>query len=258
MAEEHPELERFLDQAAETLAQHLDVSALLALFAPQRFLPEHEKSVFSAPLPPLGQHIAIAQDKAFAFIYPLILAGWRHLGVEVSFFSPLQDEEPSPHADAVFLPGGYPELYAEQLSTNRRFLNALGAVQKKGGCIYGECGGFMVLGEFLTDEKGKKHPMAKLLPVCTTFAKRALTLGYRDVTALTDTPLGSRGRSYRGHEFHFAQITSQEEGNALFHCRDARGNALGPMGLVHGRVMGSFVHLIDTQEPKHRSNQDVC
>ena len=91
--------------------------------------------------PPLGQRIAVARDIAFAFVYPALLDGWRKAGAELSFFSPLADEGPSSAADAVYLPGGYPELHAGRLAANAVFLNGLRAAAERGATVFGECGG---------------------------------------------------------------------------------------------------------------------
>ena len=198
-----------------------------------------------ACLPVLGQRIAVARDDAFAFSYPHVLDGWRRAGVEVLPFSPLADEAPSAPADAVYLPGGYPELHAGRIAAAGRFMEGLRAAAGHGAVVYGECGGYMVLGEALIDADGESHAMAELLPLETTFAERGLTLGYRSAWNLSDGPLGREGAGFRGHEFHYARVVREGEGEALFRCADSRGRDLGMAGRRVGRIMGSFVHLID-------------
>ena len=193
----------------------------------------------------LGQRIAVARDEAFAFAYPLVLDGWRRAGAEILPFSPLADESPSPVADAVYLPGGYPELHAGRLAAARRFIKGLRAAAARGAVVYGECGGYMVLGESLVDADGEAHAMAGLLPLATTFAERGLTLGYRAAQVLAGSPLGPAGTGFRGHEFHYARVLREGGDEALFRCTDARGRDLGPAGRRAGRIMGSFVHLVD-------------
>ncbi|MBW3534988.1 MAG: hypothetical protein KY453_07210, partial [Gemmatimonadetes bacterium] len=134
-----------------------------------------------ARLPPLGQRIAVARDAAFGFAYWHMLEDWRAAGAEIVPFSPLADQPPDAGADAVFLPGGYPELHAGRLAGNRRFLDGLGTAAERGTLIYGECGGFMVLGEHLIDADGHAHAMAGLVPLTTSFATRQLSLGYREM-----------------------------------------------------------------------------
>ena len=132
-------------------------------------------------------------------------------GAELSFFSPLADEAPDPAADAVYLPGGYPELHAGRLAASERFLGGLRRAAANGKAIYGECGGYMALGETLTAADGRVHRMAGLLPLATSFAERRLHLGYREATLLAAGPLGAAGTRFRGHEFHYATTVSAGE-----------------------------------------------
>ena len=157
----------------------------------------------------------------------------------------LADEAPDGAADAVYLPGGYPELHAGRLAGNGAFLDGLRVAAARGGVIYGECGGYMVLGEGLVDGDGRRHGMAGLVPLETSFAERRLHLGYRQARLTSDGPLGRGGAEYRGHEFHYASILREHAADPLFLCRDARDDDLGPAGSRCGSVMGSFVHLVD-------------
>ena len=286
-AAEHPDLERFLRAAAKTIGAAIDMDALMrlprraragALAVPslpggcgragaaggaeregaaseppasgRRITPPRDVPMTDPrpPIPVLGQRIAVARDEAFAFAYPLTLDGWRRAGAELSTFSPLAGEAPAAGADAVYLPGGYPELHAGRIAAARGFLEGLRAAADRGATIYGECGGYMVLGERLIDADGEAHAMAGLLPVATTFAERGLTLGYRTVRTLGDGPLGRDGACFRGHEFHYARVLREDGDAALFRCGDARGRDLGTAGRRVGTVAGSFVHLVDREE----------
>ncbi len=241
-AEEHADLAIYAASLADRLAPHLDLDGLVALMrAPNattagRAVP---------PIPPLGQRIAVARDVAFGFAYVATLEGWREAGAELTFFSPLADEAPAGDADAVFLPGGYPELHAGRLAANAGFLGGLRRAAARGAAVYGECGGYMVLGEGLVDAGGTRHAMAGLLPVVTSFAERGLHLGYRQARLLADGPLGRAGAAFRGHEFHYARVVSEGDSPALFAAQDARCRDLGSLGRRQGSVQGSFLHLID-------------
>lgn len=194
-------------------------------------------------LRPLGQRVAVARDVAFAFAYPHLLNEWRAQGAALSFFSPLADEAPAADADSIFLPGGYPELHADQLAAARNFRAALHAAAERGALIYGECGGYMVLGESLTDADGVDHPMLGLLSLKTSFLHRQLHLGYRLLTPIGTLPWDA---PLAAHEFHFARVVSEGDGDPLFEAEGADGTSLGPIGLRRGRTMGSFAHVIDT------------
>jgi cobyrinic acid a,c-diamide synthase len=259
-AEEHGDLARKIARAGELVADgcDLDVIARSALTLPpcggetergegrRRGLP---LSPLPGPSPqggrglaPLGQRIAVARDVGFAFSYPHILQDWRDQGAEISFFSPLADENPPSDGDAIYLPGGYPELHAGRIAGASTFRQGMLTAAKRGSLIYGECGGYMVLGEGLIDSEGKSHGMLGLLPLTTSFEKRKLHLGYRRLAPLGNLPWSV---PLTAHEFHFASIVQEGAGEPLFHAEDPEGRSLGPIGRRRGRVMGSFAHVID-------------
>jgi cobyrinic acid a,c-diamide synthase len=244
-AREHQGLVRFFATARAAFAQAFDLDGILAaagdIAAPAAAHAPHLPPL----LPPLGQRIAIADDMAFAFAYPFHREAWAAAGAEIMPFSPLADEAPRADADAVYLPGGYPELHAGKLAGNGNFLGGLRSAAVRGACVYGECGGYMTLGAGLIDASGHRHAMAGLLPVETSFAQRKLHLGYREARVLDAMPFGAKDSVIRGHEFHYATIRHEGDAPPLFAARDARGRDLGPVGRRVGSVMGSFMHLID-------------
>ncbi|GBD44353.1 Hydrogenobyrinate a,c-diamide synthase [bacterium HR40] len=245
---EHPELETVLERAADLVEHHLDLDRLLRIARPPSVTVLAGAAV---PLEPPASRVAVARDPAFAFIYEATLAGWRRRGVEIVFFSPLADQPPDPEAGAIWLPGGYPELHAGRLATCGRFLAGLRSAADRGAFVFGECGGYMVLGRGLVTREGESVAMAGLLPVETSFASPRLHLGYREVEVAAALPFAAAGSLLRGHEFHFA-CESRCDGPPLFsRTRDARGRPLGPAGCRIGNVAGSFIHLIDRrEEPK--------
>lgn len=238
-AGEHGTLEAFIERAAEAVSAECDFEMLL------RTANQSVKRPAAANiprLPPLGQHIAVARDIAFAFSYEHMLLGWKRRGAEISFFSPLADETPDETADAIYLPGGYPELHAGPIAAAGRFGAAVRAAAAQGVRIYGECGGYMVLGEGLVDAKGETHAMLGLLPVVTSYERRERHLGYRRVMPLDGSFFD---RPMTAHEFHYSTIVSEGQAARLFSVRDALGADLGHAGLQRGNVAGSYMHLID-------------
>lgn len=242
-AGEDDSLDLFLEAAADALAEGLDEKRLLATLRPASL----GARAWSPPLEPLGQRIAVARDMAFAFCYPLTLEGWRDAGAELSFFSPLADEGPDPAADAVYLPGGYPELHGAALAANKRFRNAMQSAAGRGAIIYGECGGYMVLGRSLEDAEGQSHEMLDLLAVESSLKAADRVLGYRRARLMQDGPLGPAGIAHRGHEFHYASARSDSD-EPLFTVTDAAGQDRHLAGQRRGKVMGSFLHLIDRED----------
>jgi len=240
-AGETDDLDRRLDAIAEFVAAHARIDAVRALAAPGSF--GRVESPSGPAIPPPGQRIAVARDAAFSFLYPHMLQGWRAAGAEISFFSPLEDQAPDPSCDACWLPGGYPELHAGRLASARRSLDGLRSFARTRP-VHGECGGYMVLGQTLTDAAGVVHPMAGLLGVATSFARRKLQLGYRKARLLETGCLGPAGTELRGHEFHYASIEAQGDDPPLAEISDAYGGAPAPAGHRRGLVSGSFFHVI--------------
>jgi cobyrinic acid a,c-diamide synthase len=251
-AEEIPDLEGLLEKAADWFEGHTDWNLFSSLFGSVRAEENFGKVDAEWGIPLLGAHVAVASDVAFRFFYPHLALAWEESGARISFFSPLADEAPHPAAEAIFLPGGYPELHAGEISSNEIFLNGLRRAAQKSISIYGECGGYMVLGESLRDQAGVVHPMAGLLPIQTTIAPPRRHLGYRELVLLQEIFGEMACARLRAHEFHYASIEEAQPYSGslkpLFEASDSEGEKLGPVGHVKGPVAGSFIHLIDQAE----------
>ena len=238
-AGEHTGLTERFEAVAGRLAGTVDLDGLLALATPI----STNGDAPHTPVPPLGQRIAVAQDEAFRFAYPHVLDGWRAAGAEILPFSPLADAAPDASADAVYLPGGYPELHAGRIAKSTSFLNGLRNAAET-ILTYGECGGYMVLGDGLTDAAGTRHAMAGLLPIETSMQDARARLGYRRIWMAQASPISGGG--YCGHEHHHAEEVQRPTDLPSFAtAEDATGKPLGAFGAVRGRVAGSFLHLID-------------
>jgi cobyrinic acid a,c-diamide synthase len=238
-AGEHHDFAALAERLAAAGAQHLDLDAILACAAP--FAATSKAS--TPAIPPPGQRIALASDRAFTFVYPHLIAAWRRAGAEIVPFSPLADEPPPAHADCCWLPGGYPELHADALAAARVFTAGLRRFAEARP-VHGECGGYMVLGESLEDAAGRCHAMTGLLGHSTSFAKRKLTLGYRTARLRGDGILGAKGTVVRGHEFHYAALTASGVDTPFADIADHHGHALAETGGRRGHVTGTFFHAI--------------
>jgi cobyrinic acid a,c-diamide synthase len=238
------DLDSLLGAIADFVTQHVDADAILrcASAAPA------EAAASPLALAPPGRRIAIARDEAFSFIYPHLLAGWRKAGAEILFFSPLADEPPPQDCDLCWLPGGYPELHAGRLAAATSFFEGLRRFARSKP-VHGECGGYMILGQALTDKDGRAHRMAGLLGASFSFAKRELHLGYRSARVAAAHPLGPAGARLRGHEFHYATVEAIGEPDQPFaFVSDAYGSPERAEGSRRGQVSGSFFHVIAAEE----------
>ena len=239
-AGETADLDQHLDRLADAVEAAVDLEAVRDAARPAK-LPSMPNV---GGLDPPGQRIALAQDRAFSFIYPHLLDRWRSVGAEILPFSPLADQAPDAGADAVWLPGGYPELHAGVLAAAHRFRGGLGLLADRAVPIHGECGGYMVLGQGIEDAAGVRYPMAGLLRLETSFAKRSLHLGYRRAHVRVDCSLGAAGAEILGHEFHYASLLAGGD-DPLVECRDAAGALVPESGARRGSVSGTFFHAID-------------
>ena len=231
-AAEIADLDQRLDRLAEALAASTPQAQQLppaVAFAPAR-LPD---------VPPLlgGCTLAVARDAAFGFIYPANLDCLRRLGARLAYFSPLADQA-LPACDALWLPGGYPELHAAQLSQNARFLESLRAHHAAGRPILAECGGMMALFETLTDVDGRTHALAGLLPGATVMQTRLGALGGQALAL----PQGE----LRGHTFHHSRAETPLE--PALRARTADGRP-GEAVYQEGRLTASYLHAYFPSNP---------
>jgi cobyrinic acid a,c-diamide synthase len=237
--EDHPLGAGYLTALADLVERHLDLEGLLAALPPLD-LGEIPAPANPAPVIRLG----VARDRAFCFYYPDNLEWLARCGAEIVPFSPLDDADLPGGLHGLYLGGGYPELFARELSANTTMLRAIREGADKGLPIYAECGGLMYLCRDITDLEGVRHPMAGVLPLGVRMLPRLKALGYREITLAADGLLGPAGTRARGHEFHYSEIVSAPEDlPRLYQVAARRGGAPLQEGYCVHRVLASYVHL---------------
>ena len=190
--------------------------------------------------------IGIPRDEAFSFYYEENLSLLEKNGAQLAFFSPIHDHS-LPAMDALYIGGGYPELYAEALSQNQDIIAPLRSLIKEGLPCYGECGGMMYLSKGIYTQAGIFYPMVGALPFSVRMLQGMRSLGYREVMALESCILGGPGTRARGHEFHYSELVEEgsEKGvqKKAYQTVNARGRPAGDRGILEGNVLASYVHL---------------
>jgi len=226
-------LEAMLDALADSL--HFEEAAWHALPVLAQSKPEWEE------VPPLlqGRTVAIARDAAFCFLYPANIELLRTMGAQLAFFSPLADEAVPPQADAVFLPGGYPELHGEALSSAAHWQASIRAAHARGLPIVAECGGMMALAEGLTDKEGQRWPMAGLLPGEVHMQARLAGLGAQ--------ALPTAQGPVRGHTFHYSRLETPAP--ALAHTVKTSTGSAGEAVYQVGSLHASYFHAYFPSNP---------
>jgi len=220
------ELDRILDALADSIDFDEAAWDALPVMAPSSTAP--------AKLEPLlaGRTIAIARDPSFVFVYPANIDLLKQLGARITYFAPLSDEAVPSDADAVYLPGGYPELHAAQLQAAQRWRDSIRAAHTRGVPIVAECGGMMALAEGLTDGEGRRFEMAGLLAGEVRMQKRLGGLGMHAMP----TPQGD----IRGHTFHYSLLDSPVAPQA--HSVKQRTGTQGEAAYRVGSLFASYFH----------------
>ena len=197
-----------------------------------------EAENLSTPLVRIG----LARDRAFSFYYEAGLGELRRQGAELVEFSPLESSRLPNDLDALYLGGGYPELYAETLSSNSRLLREVRKFAERGHPIYGECGGLMFLSRELVTLDGKRWPMANLLPISIQMTEKLVQFGYADIHFL-EAGLAEKNTWLRGHSFHHSTIVDagNVEKRAVVHY--SLFQQTQQEGFTAGNVFGSYIHL---------------
>ena len=234
-AAEVENLQQKLALLADAAEEHIDWPRLLALC-------EKEPPALPAraETPPARVRIAVAQDEAFCFIYAETLEAFRDAGAEVVFFSPLRDTALPENIGGLYLPGGYPELHARELSGNTSLLREIKRKIESGLPTAAECGGFLYLGQSLTDAEGQSWPMVGVLPGEAKDAGRLVRFGYATLSADSDSMLFRAGESFPIHEFHHWDSTAN--GTALA-AKKPVGGAEWRCGSVNEHFYAGFPHL---------------
>ena len=199
-------LQQRIDILAEKLEETTDMERLL-----KRFSGRERKFVPPPVQVPTKARIAVAHDEAFCFTYAETLDALRDAGAQLVEFSPLHDTGLPESIGGLYLPGGYPELYARQLSQNEAMRSAIREAIENGLPTVAECGGFLYLGQSLEDETGTAYSMAGVLPGDGVKKERLVRFGYAHMTAKTDSLLFAKGEQIPVHEFHYWDSTENGE-----------------------------------------------
>jgi cobyrinic acid a,c-diamide synthase len=220
-------------------AKHLDLDGLLELECGLE-ITEVKPARVAASVDAV--RVGVPSDHAFSFYYEDNLDLLREQGSEIVRFSPLTDASLPPDLDALYLGGGYPELYAPQLSGNRQMLEQVRRFAASGRPIYAECGGMLYLSESLTVDKGS-YAMAALLPLSIQMTDRLVQFGYVTVEFTEDCLLGRKGTVVRGHSFHHSRIASQGNVATNYRVQYSMSGKEEQEGFRQGNVLASYIHL---------------
>jgi cobyrinic acid a,c-diamide synthase len=196
-----------------------------------------------------GIRVGVARDRAFLFYYEDNLDLLRQNGAEIVEFSPIKAPVLPQNLQALYFGGGYPELYAAELSRNGSLLQEIRDFAKANKPIYAECGGLMYLAEKLITIEGRSYPMAGILPVAIEMTKSLVHFGYADIEFAHDCLFGEKGTHVRGHSFHCSRIIAHDSLRCVYRVHYSISDRREQEGFVRGRVLGSYIHLHFRSDP---------
>jgi cobyrinic acid a,c-diamide synthase len=244
-----PELRRSF---AEIARRHIDLQPLLTMHYDETMAcAETSQQSMTSPRVRIG----VARDRAFSFYYEDNFSLLREQGAELIFFSPLQDRALPENLDCIYLGGGYPELYADTLSSNTAMIAELCAFAETGKPIYAECGGMVYLGHTLSTSDGAKLPMANLLPVDFEMTAQLQCFGYAEAVLAADCTLGVAGTKLRGHSFHCSRsCTDSSAATAAYRVHYTLSGSEEWEGNRVNNVFASYLHVCFRSQPQLVAN----
>ena len=248
MGEENPLDGDGLRELAGKIEEHIDLDLLLKITVAKNQEGTVPRSLPGADVKKRAR-LAVAKDAAFCFYYPDNLRMLEDAGAELVYFSPLHDSSLPAGCDAVYFGGGYPELFADELSRNRSMLSSVVEFAEANGIIYGECGGFMYLCSDIVDLEGQSFTMSNVFPFQVQMKARLSRLGYRKARVLKECFLALEGEYLHGHEFHYSELCAiPEKTRTLYELADKQLE-----GYHYKNVIGGYLHL---HFARHLTNLD--
>jgi len=239
-------LEDLIDTLAELAEDHIDLSGLLSLECGLDLTDQptqmHDKLQGEI-------RIGVARDRAFSFYYEDNLDLLRQNGATLIPFSPMLDACLPPNLDALYLGGGYPELYSAAISQNESMHASIRDFAASGRPIYAECGGMIFLSQQIKTKDGLFFPMAGVLPLEVEMTGKLVGFGYVTLELTRDCLLGAAGTSIRGHSFHYSRISSRSEIATNYRVEYSLSGHVEEEGYTLGNVLASYIHLHFRAQP---------
>ena len=245
----------FMDSLSHEMGYNVNIEEINTIMTrDSRSVRVSDSSYPERPQPtPLRTRLAVARDEAFSFYYPDNLDLLSEQGVELCYFSPIRDSSLPMNVDGLYIGGGYPELYAEQLAANTILRKQIKDAAEGGLPIYAECGGLMYLTRAIRDTMGHVHEMVGLFPAEARMLKKRKALGYTEVRLVQDCLLGKTGWTIRGHEYHYSELASDlfHQGiDRVYELSSRKENVIRREGYQYHNVLASYVHLHFGSNPK--------
>ncbi|EJP23266.1 cobyrinic acid a,c-diamide synthase [Peptostreptococcaceae bacterium AS15] len=245
LVDEDVENEEKIRKIADVIKQNIDLKSLVELSENKDILCESDEKNKRYDVV-----LALAKDKAFNFYYEDGIEHLKSKGVKIVEFDTFKDEK-LPYCHAVYIGGGYPELYAKDISKNKSLMRDIYEKSNQNMPIYAECGGLMYLGQKIV-LNDKEYDMVGIFEGVSTMSEKLQRFGYCNAISKIDTPISKQGQELRGHEFHYS--TFQSEVDTVFDMRktlfDKSVKKWGG-GYLKNKTLATYLHT-------HFANDDMA
>ena len=244
-------MRKYLRDLARLIEKSVDIESIIQIGEGAPCLPEFPKTIFKQRCEEKRVTIAIAHDKAFHFYYEDNLDILKSMGAKLIRFSPLKCKSVPASANGIYIGGGFPEVFASELSRNASLMKDISEKSEGGMPIYAECGGLMYLMNSIEDMDGKEFPMTGIFPGTVRMGKGLRMFGYHNIESLSDNILCNRGSKTKGHIFHWSYIDKMKDtANPAFKVyKPWRDNYVGYDGFLTRNTLASYVHIHFASSP---------
>ena len=233
-----------IDKLSLAIEQHADIDEIIKMLSIKKR--KKENVIAGNGNAAKRIRLGLAFDSAFSFYYPDNLEAMEAMGCELIKFSPIADDSLPENLDGIYIGGGYPELFAEQLMQNSKMLDSIRKFAQSGRAIYAECGGLVYLSQGVEMTNGIRYNFAGLLPVWTKMRQSFTSLGYVDIELTGNSLLGVSGGRLRGHRFHYSELMDNPakngDWNAVYSLKRRLSDEKTGEGYQNGRILASYVH----------------
>ncbi|MFZ5652422.1 MAG: cobyrinate a,c-diamide synthase [Bacillota bacterium] len=239
---EKSNLSRLLDGLAHSIRESLDLEGMVKIAGAAPPPRAAERQVFKDSRSAPRVRVGVVMDAAFNFYYRDGLDLLEHLGADIVTCSSLEGGLP-PDIDGLYIGGGFPEMFAGEISRNREFIKGVRERHGRGMPVYAECGGMMFLSQSVTDFNGSRFEMAGIIPGETVMLKKRAALGYATAVPLRDNILSPAGGEIKGHEFHYSVLNGIDPSRHAYMLKKEGEDRVRQDGYASGNLLASYLHI---------------
>lgn len=239
-AHEKKDIEKLFDYLADVVEEHIDVDGLLEIAQNAPELGKVDENEIFHPERKFDVTIGVVKDAAFNFYYQDVIDAFDAASNGVQYIDAMNDDA-LPDVDALYIGGGFPEVFAQELDENSGLREEIREFCDAGRPVYAECGGLMYLGERLITPRGR-YEMVGFLPLDTKMMQRFQALGYARRVALKDSPIAQKGDVLLGHEFHYSRVKLRDRVDYAF--KTTRGKGVDGVydGVMRKNTVAGYLH----------------